>query len=647
MSTRPGFNLDELQSQILDAENYLHSSMEVRKSLRSSFTVDRGDSKGPSKADSLPVEQEIESEKLPHTIRNTWMSTVDINSTVQLHGRNETITLNDDNVTATNRYASQSDREALIERLLSEHKSRKVLREGVPSSTPPFVPVSTRPISDSEALNNTIPLNASIRFGSEEVVSTETHESPSLFRIMQSDRPVDVSGALFENHRHPTVAYDQRGGESPDSLDHSESYDKSLGATIKFTKSLDPHEKFIDLGHKSINNYLDHDNDSERSEDLIHHHSGSFSDFQQFEDSPIKEDKKIHRYAVSSADSLNSSQEFNEPNENHNRPVYTRVHPATQTPISQRRNVVVARGRSRSPVAKNIVRRNTREALVKQAEEEFKRVYTFTPQLRSGAKGPKVQGIEEKKDGEKPTYRPQRIQALHEEYLEKCRQRERMKYEFEKIDMMECTFRPTITRRSMSPSRRILEEFGDARAYENHASTRLHDEAAERMKRKHFLAEQIHQEEFVQYSFQPQIQSNNKYKVDERPIHERLAELQKDRQRYLNQLRESYEQERSLSFTFKPQIDERSRLMVEEKSIKDIADVVLDSGDQLTGVEDAYRILDREKDVGKRLMDESIRLKRRKQQLLYEREQELSQQMEPPKISKGSQKIIQENSEIQ
>lgn len=630
MSNKDGFNIDDLQSQIHEAENYLQSSMEVRRSLRNSFNFDR-----------------MDNEQLhQHREEDTSRSTKSPLEGSDMQGDKTSFLSRDEAVSSSKpaggRYSQPSDREALIERLLSDHQNRKAQRTEILSSGKftDSLSYQYQPRSDEDEKEGLMepPLKATIRFGSTDNSPSDAapSDSPSLFRIMQSDQPVDVSAVLFSRK---TDSNDTRkSNDSPDSLsNHSD-----LGATIKFTRSLDPHEKFVDYSAKNTDKpqtTLFQDEDSV---------DGSVPEITNDDDDKDAIGDSSYNYRYADADSLDSSNEF----DGRPRQSRRRVQPATHTPMTQRLTTLSrsprSKSRSRSPRGP-IIRRNTREVLVKQAEEEFRKTHTFTPQLSTTSKGKKskTETIDSTKQGnEAPKYRPSRIQQLHEEYLEKCRERERMKYEFEKIDMMQCTFRPQINRRSQSPSRTILDEYGDAEAYVNKSSSRLHDEAAERYRRRHMLAEQIHEEEMMQYTFEPQLRVNPKYHVEERPIHERLAELQKERQQHLNRLRESYEQERSASFTFQPQIDQRSKTLAEDRAMKDVTNSLVQNGGEFSGVEEAYRVLDRDRDVGKRLMEESIRLKRKKQQLLYEREVELSKQMEPPKISKGSQKIIQSNDDI-
>lgn len=630
MSNKDGFNIDDLQSQIHEAENYLQSSMEVRRSLRNSFNFDR-----------------IDAEQLhQHREEDTSRSSKSPLEGSETQGDKTSFLSRDEATSASKsaggRYSQPSDREALIERLLSDHQNRKAQRTEILSSGKFTDSLSYQHQPQSEDEKEGLmehPLKATIRFGSADNSPSDAapSESPSLFRIMQSDQPVDVSAVLFSRKTEGNAR--KSNDDSPDSLsNHSD-----LGATIKFTRSLDPHEKFVDYSAKNTDKPQTTLFQEEDSVD------GSVPEITNDDDEDVIGNSS-NNYRYADADSLDSSHEF----DGRPRQSRSRVQPATHTPMTQRLTTLSrsprSQSRSRSP-RRPIIRRNTREVLVKQAEEEFRKTHTFTPQLSSTStfkgKKSKMETTESTKQGnEAPKYRPSRIQQLHEEYLEKCRERERMKYEFEKIDMMQCTFRPQINRRSQSPSRMILDEYGDAEAYVNKASSRLHDEAAERYRRRHMLAEQIHEEEMMQYTFEPQVRVNPKYHVEERPIHERLAQLQKERQQHMNRLRESYEQERSASFTFQPQIDQRSKSMAEDRAMKDVTNSLLQNGGEFSGVEEAYRVLDRDRDVGKRLMEESIRLKRKKQQLLYEREVELSKQMEPPKISKGSQKIIQSNDDI-
>eukprot|EP01040_Poterioochromonas_malhamensis_P017819 gene17819-20604_t len=290
MSNKDGFNIDDLQSQIHDAENYLQSSMEVRRSLRNSFNFDRMDTEqlhqhreeDTSRSSKSPMEgSETQGDKMSFLSRDEAAPA---------------------SKSSGGRYSQPSDREALIERLLSDHQNRKAQRTEILSSGKFTDSLSYQYQPQSEDEKEGLmepPLKATIRFGSADNSPSDAvpSESPSLFRIMQSDQPVDVSAVLFSRKSEGNAR--KSNDDSPDSLsNHSD-----LGATIKFTRSLDPHEKFVDYSTKNTDNPQTTLFQEEDSMD------GSVPETANDDDEDVIGDSS-NNYRYADADSLDSSHEF-------------------------------------------------------------------------------------------------------------------------------------------------------------------------------------------------------------------------------------------------------------------------------------------------------------------------------------------------
>lgn len=644
MASAADINIDELQNQISQAENYLQSSLEVRRSMRGSFNFDGNVDMRQSVDRPNSIRTHVEPPLL--TTAQPLRPPVPPRDS-PLQTPSEPVS---EPMSTSNRYAAPSDREALIEKLLSDHKRRKAEREHLASQSDIAsmansmeAPKTARDIpgkGDDQS-------PATIRFGEESA-------TPSLFRILQADHPVEVGSMLYGDRSLGSVAFQG----SPDSLNEA----SSLQSTIKFTRSLQPSERPINL-----ENDFYHPRPSSSSAPATSSRTTRYSPQEADMDGEEEMDYEYdldtqNKSATLFSNDLNDHVHLTEAIED--QPTYAdrRGRPRYQ----QQESRVTTLGRTMRPRSRSAQQpfRNAREILTKQAEEEFKRTHTFTPTLYTAKpKRPSSADVEKEEEVSpelnKVQQRKQRIQQLHDMYEKQQRERERLRHEFDKMHMLECTFRPDLRRTaSTSPSRRDRSSVSHSSRQRQDTSnesswsetaTRLHDQAAERTRRLHYLTEQIAEEKMAEYTFQPTLNPHQgKFrKVDERPIHQRLEDLQKQRQKHLRDLRESFEQEQSIQFTFQPRIDEKSRVMAQDKLFRDVStSVVQQKSGELSGVEEAYRVLDRDQDVGVRLLEESRRLQRKKQQLLFERENELALQMQPAVMSKGSRKIAESSDEV-
>lgn len=189
---------------------------------------------------------------------------------------------------------------------------------------------------------------------------------------------------------------------------------------------------------------------------------------------------------------------------------------------------------------------------------------------------------------------------------------------------------------------------------------RLHQEAASRLKKNHYLSSYLEDVALADCTFRPTI-NKGKGKEDMTPIHQRLADLQRQKQRRLRELRQAVEKEQSSVLTFQPQITRKSHQLAQQKQYQEGYSYPLSfepkkqmnrSRSRSDGEEEEEeRDRSREgylvkSDVSSRLLNEGRKLARRKQELLYQREQELTETLEKPRMSEGSRKLVHKKPEL-
>jgi hypothetical protein len=761
--SNPDVNIDEIQSQINQAETYLsNASLEIRRSLRNSKQYEEIP-KFFEEMQSFDTEM-----KINKFVQNTQGS-----------------------VSLDSRSLAQTDREALIQRLLNDHKRRKEQRKELEQEATQFrlsqtlpdkkgAPLSNQEIGSGENIHSTISFEA---------------QSPTLLHFLRDqdnpEEPVDISEyyrptlSSSSTKKSPSTDHIEEDMEfvevrSKDSLDES----MELRDTVKFTRSLQTWEK-NDLHYEKQQPH--HRSVNERVSALSKYNEEEYEE-QEEEEGQQQQQQHRDRYARYNTNTnsgnlpkeMNSTQILSTTNTSQT----TITNNTTRPPLYQQRQSTSG-SRSISPSYRqlsadqqhhtyeslaeskrqnqqqsstpNYYRRNSKEELTKLAEEEFKRTYTFTPNLVTSQSKPQHQQPpftfqqQQSQNQQQPSssleikkQQKQRFQQLHDQYAKQLKERERLKQEFEKLDMLECTFHPDTSKTSHSTSTPHIIQYDDHPSYNNQhhhnkhgsyfdrrstspyppapprsynastsaaatlsstdhyfeetkpASERLYEEAQERSKKLHYLSEQLEEMKMSEYTFQPSLNPYDPYRKKKEidtipPIHERLADVQKQRQRHLHALRESYEKKQAEAFTFQPKIDTSSKKIAEEKQVKswlnqqyyslpDEAYQDLQQYEQeshpypsylqhtsrrgrrgrsvsaspppppppssttnVSGYQEAYSILAKDHDIGKRLLAEGRKLNQRKQQLLFAREQELSELMEPPKMNDKSKKILEQS----
>lgn len=105
------------------------------------------------------------------------------------------------------------------------------------------------------------------------------------------------------------------------------------------------------------------------------------------------------------------------------------------------------------------------------------------------------------------------------------------------------------------------------------ASRRLHEDANTRMLQQEWLRKHVEDLRSQEFPFQPSVNPSNRHKVapvDQKPIHERIFDIQKEQQRRLHLLKSRIEEEQHENWTFQPKIDRESRVLAWERHRRDI-----------------------------------------------------------------------------
>eukprot|EP01039_Chlorochromonas_danica_P002014 gene2016-2197_t len=331
-----------------------------------------------------------------------------------------------------------------------------------------------------------------------------------------------------------------------------------------------------------------------------------------------------------------------------------------------------------SMLSKDLARRKSRskERLVKEAKQRFTEAHPFKPTLYTSSQSPE-RGGGAGGGGAGGGGGKVRVEQLHAEHAERLRRREVVRQELEEVERLQCSFRPQLAPASEKIARarsvREQEEEEEAQVTED-VSSRLHHYAAKQARYQHELSQFLLQQSLSECSFQPQLIPSHRYnsngsgsgsvsggsaggrKKPQLPLHERLADIQRQRQRSMAILREVMEKEEQERMTFRPQIDEKSRRLVQRRRATGGGGGSGSSSpspdNNRSGVSDAISILaqqqEEEEDVGNRLLREGQRIARRRQELQWQQEEEMANLIsEHPKMSRGSQRLTKQKEYLQ
>jgi hypothetical protein len=289
-----------------------------------------------------------------------------------------------------------------------------------------------------------------------------------------------------------------------------------------------------------------------------------------------------------------------------------------------------------------------------------------------------------------------RIEELHQSRLIRQQNLLKEKRALDELALAECTFQPHISRgsRNILNQKAQFEQLDvdcrnmagayDATQHPLESSTgvseRLYKEAAVRSAQNRWVKQEVEKIRQSHCTFQPMLNPRSRahtaHTEDRRPIHERIADMQKEKKQYLHALKASIEEEQT-DLTFRPQIDARSRVIAEQKLLgyggnphlphpsqgagEGASDARAGSAapsgaprrdtaiqqKQLSGEAEAAIVLGFHTDVGSRLLDQGKQAAKRKQQLLHDKENELAKAMEQAAVSRGSERILQHKAELQ
>jgi hypothetical protein len=304
----------------------------------------------------------------------------------------------------------------------------------------------------------------------------------------------------------------------------------------------------------------------------------------------------------------------------------------------------------------------SREQLQEEATAQFKVQCAFKPSIITAAGN---------HDSNRDPARGSRIEEMHVLYKKSREEREKRKKEHLQSELGKCTFQPVITKMGVRATRsspsaahfNAVDYLSGGSGYletterervpkgipgsVSQTSTRLHREAEQRSAQQRWLEKQVEEARLAQFSFQPAINPANASfldDIDHRPIYERVGELQRERESRRRDLKQSHD-DSLVDLTFTPQIDPKSRKIAQRRlEAKDSEDLDESCSRSLSASGTGSRLS--QHDVGARLHGEAALAARRKEQLRSEREGVLVLEMEPVKISKGSDRLAQQSPHI-
>lgn len=512
------------------------------------------------------------------------------------------------------------------------------------------------------------------------------HDESDLYERLRSS--VNDPTLEYQHDFNKTIKFQQPLEQSEEPV-----YTAGLTSTIKFTKDLEPWEKAMP-DHQYKDHEDSHDEEDQNFEDIEEDSLSLPPNASMYEDKYSREFvTTLHPegvYHSRKQDVYNFADGGTADQANRSRP---RVRPSTApvtTGVAGKRTTSRGRSTSRSmspnrnipkpstqrpshPLAatstagprptsagraSSVERaRKTKEELQEEAERQFHESHPFQPK-RYTRSYELHHGAVPSSSGAKPDFHD-RIEEMQAKHRLKLQEREHLRQDYAKMELLECTFQPKLSK----STRKILENSQPSNVSGQPSvdtSQRLHEEASERIHYRQWLGQELEKMRLAECSFQPALYKQSRVILqdsdqDTRPIYERLVDLQRQRQRHLQTLKHNYEAEQ-VDLTFQPKIVDKSKILAEQRWKKQSRQPFLggqqnsQSNKTLSGTEEALNILSRreeEDNVALRLLNEGKRLAKRKQQLLFAHEQSLAESMEAPTLSKGSQKLAKESTFVQ
>lgn len=594
--------LEDLQREMAETESYLRSKEEDKSTLRRSLSTLRS-SKDATATNNIQLTSSTKLEQ-PST-----------------------------NIIFENPVPEKpiDNREQLVQRLLSDYNARQSQSQ------------QTQDISNN------------IRFSIQQTSSEDAAEKEFLTSLNTNSMDANDSSPRTYRPHEETLFFASDLADNWKALDQSyfsnketnEKHEEDLTKTVKFAQSLQPWEK-----NQMIHPW------EESKEPKSEEHLDPLNISEEYEDSlasSVNGRNQSYRLSNIQTSVDDNHATLKKPSEYHRKNTQFVPRSRSRSRSQGRRTASMSpqtRGSSSlTPTPKSYLK--SKELLQKEAREKFDQTCTFSPQLytnKSNSKGNKSSSLSpsspsyyQQKRTQKQSFQD-KLEEMQIKHEKKLMEREKLKLEAEQISLVECTFQPQITSKAykMKKDRSQID-----------VSTRLYQEAEIKQKQHHWLGQQIEENRMAEYTFQPSINpnsreylaSNTNSAIDiERPIHERIADLQREKQRRLHELRASIELEQT-DLTFQPKIYQNSKALAEAKRQKEFnipPSHTSSSPIMISGTEEALKVLDAKEDIGTRLLNEGRKMAKRKQQLLHERERRLAELYEPPTLSKGTKKLAEE-----
>lgn len=307
----------------------------------------------------------------------------------------------------------------------------------------------------------------------------------------------------------------------------------------------------------------------------------------------------------------------------------------------------------------------TKEQLQKEAEAAFQKLYAFKPTIISD---------DRRSTGRRDASGTERVEAIQKWYKRSREEREKQKMDFLHIELMNCTFQPQIIRSREGPSKMVklrnpggfsqfnaVEYLSGGTGYSSkeqlegsrnsgEVSMRLYNDAEQRSTQQRWLERQVEEARLAQFTFQPSINpvtTSYSDTIEYKPIYERVGELQKEKEDRMRTLKQSH-QDSQVDLTFTPSIDPRSRrIAVKKLEDEDTQQASSSSCSIATSeVSEGHSRPVQQYDVGSRLHREARLAAKRKQQLCARREQLEIMEMEHPRLSRGTEKLALQSSKV-
>ena len=318
--------------------------------------------------------------------------------------------------------------------------------------------------------------------------------------------------------------------------------------------------------------------------------------------------------------------------------------------------------KSDAPVKKTVITKKfhkTKEQLQKEAEATFQKHCAFRPTIQSD---------DRKSRDRRDMYGTDRIEAMQKSYKKSQEEREKQKKDFLNIELMNCTFQPRITKMGEGTTRtgkvrnttdssqfNAVEFLSGGTGYSaneqfqgqrdsgvaGEVSMRLYNDAEQRSTQQQWLERQVVEARLAQFTFQPSINPvTTSYfdTIEYKPIYERVGELQKEREDRRRILKQNYE-DAQVDLTFTPAIDPKSRRIAVKKLESEEPQEVSSFSIVTSERDECPPRPAQQTDVGSRLHRQAFSAARRKQELCTKRDELEIMEMEPPRLSKGTEKL--------